>query len=82
MGAGIGFDKLPEAIRKSNILTGNDLAVLANVEEIPTIHKVIFHLSSNEREVLAEMDLDEKHKMAQKQLILGLHSKAWAILLS
>ena len=79
---GVGFDQLPESIRTSNILTGNDLAVLANVEEIPTIHKVIFHLSSNERETLAEMDLDEKHKMAQKQLILGLHSKAWAILLS
>jgi flavin reductase (DIM6/NTAB) family NADH-FMN oxidoreductase RutF len=79
---GIGFDKLPESIRKSKILTGNDLAVLANVEEIPKLNEVIFHLSSNERVALAEMDLDEKHKMAQKQLILGLHAKAWAVLLS
>lgn len=79
---GVGFDQLPEAIRKSTILTGNDLAVLANVEKIPTIHEVIFHLSSNEREALAEMDHDDKHKMAQKQLIMGLHTKAWAILLS
>ncbi len=29
---GIGIDQLPEAIRKSTILTGNDLAMLANVE--------------------------------------------------
>ena len=79
---GVGFDKLPEEIRKSEILTGNDLAVLANVEELPTLNKVIFHLSSNEREALAEMELVDKHKMAQKQLIMGLHAKAWAILLS
>lgn len=79
---GIGFDKLPASIRNSKILTGNDLAVLANVEEIPKINEVIFHLSSNERVSLAEMDLEEKHKMAQKQLILGLHAKAWAVLLS
>lgn len=79
---GIGFDKLPESIRKSKILTGNDLAVLANVEDIPTLNKVIFHLSSRERVALAEMNLEDKHKMAQKQLILGLHLKAWAVLLS
>jgi len=79
---GIGFDSLPGDIRKSEILTGNDLAVLANISEVPTLNKVIFHLSSNEREALADMTIDEKHKLAQKQLILGLHSKAWAILLS
>lgn len=79
---GVGFDKLPESIRKSKILTGNDLAVLANVEEIPTLNKVIFHLSSRERVALSEMELEDKHKMAQKQLILGLHLKAWAVLLS
>ena len=79
---GVGFDKLPESIRTSKILTGNDLAVLANVQEIPTMDKVIFHLSSNEREALAEMPEVDKHEMAQKQLILGLHSKAWAVLLS
>ncbi len=31
---GIGVDKLPEQIRKSTVLTGNDLAMLANVEKI------------------------------------------------
>lgn len=29
---GIGIDQLPEAIRKSKVLTGNDLGMLANVE--------------------------------------------------
>lgn len=32
---GIGFDKLPEAIKYSRIFTGNDLGMLANVEQLP-----------------------------------------------
>ena len=32
---GAGFDKLPKEILESEILTGNDLAQLANIEEIP-----------------------------------------------
>lgn len=32
---GIGFDKLPEFIKKSNILTANNLGQLANCESIP-----------------------------------------------
>jgi flavin reductase (DIM6/NTAB) family NADH-FMN oxidoreductase RutF len=32
---GIGIDQLPEAIRKSTVLTGNDLAMLANIEQLP-----------------------------------------------
>ena len=32
---GIGVDALPEEIRLSKILTGNDLGMLANVEELP-----------------------------------------------
>lgn len=32
---GVGFDKLPKEILRSNVLTGNDLAQLANVEKIP-----------------------------------------------
>jgi len=32
---GIGFDQLPEAVCTSKFLTGNDLAILANVEVLP-----------------------------------------------
>lgn len=32
---GIGIDQLPEGIRTSKIFTGNDLAMLANVERLP-----------------------------------------------
>ena len=33
---GIGFDRLPEEIKFSTVFTGNDLGMLANVEELPT----------------------------------------------
>ena len=34
---GIGVDALPENIRNSAILSGNDLGKLANVQELPVI---------------------------------------------
>src|SRR5690606_39471461 len=34
---GIGFDMLPSDIRNSKVLTGNQLALLANVTEIPSV---------------------------------------------
>lgn len=33
---GIGVDALPESVRLSNILTGNDLGRLGNIEKLPT----------------------------------------------
>jgi hypothetical protein len=35
MKLGVGIDALPEAIRNSTVLTGNDLGMLANVSELP-----------------------------------------------
>lgn len=32
---GIGFDRLPDAVKYSKIFTGNDLGMLANVEQLP-----------------------------------------------
>lgn len=37
---GMGFDQLPDAVKNSHILTGNDLAILANVHEIPEVEEV------------------------------------------
>ena len=37
---GIGYDQLPQHIRNSHILSGNDLAKLANVESLPSMEEV------------------------------------------
>jgi flavin reductase (DIM6/NTAB) family NADH-FMN oxidoreductase RutF len=67
---GIGFDQLPEAIRHSKVLTGNDLARLANIEKIP----------SRERTINASND-ENRHEQAKKLLSEGRVTEAWQILL-
>ena len=66
---GIGFDQLPEAIRTSKLLTGNDLAMLANVEVLPKGAKAIVNL--------------EQHvaQGAQKRLALDDIQGAWELLI-
>jgi flavin reductase (DIM6/NTAB) family NADH-FMN oxidoreductase RutF len=66
---GIGFDQLPEAIRTSKLLTGNDLAMLANVEVLPKGAKAIVNL---EQHVAQE---------AQKRLALDDVHGAWELLI-
>lgn len=66
---GIGVDALPLEIRTSEILTGNDLGILANVEALPegTTDFVTTH--------------KEAHIQAQQYLRVGAVDKAWAVLL-
>jgi flavin reductase (DIM6/NTAB) family NADH-FMN oxidoreductase RutF len=66
---GIGFDQLPEAIRTSKLLTGNDLAMLANVEVLPKGAKAIVNL---EQQVA---------QGAQKRLVLDDIQGAWELLI-
>ncbi len=81
---GIGVDALPEHIRTSMILTGNDLGMLGNVEKLP-----------NRDEVEAFMDdiadrypdiklapYRKKHVIAQNYLSYGDVDSAWKLLLS
>ena len=66
---GIGVDSLPEEIRSSKILTGNDLGMLGNVESLPD--EVTTFVSASE----------EIHKLAQQLLSKGNVSEAWRLLL-
>ena len=69
---GMGIDKLPEAIKNSKILTGNDLAILASAEKIPL--KNNFNLRDNK-------NTSEKHILAKEFLSQGEVENAWQILL-
>jgi flavin reductase (DIM6/NTAB) family NADH-FMN oxidoreductase RutF len=62
---GIGYDQLPEAIRSSTIFTGNDLGMLANVEELP------------KGKFSADLDI---HKKTQILLLENKISEAWKLL--
>jgi flavin reductase (DIM6/NTAB) family NADH-FMN oxidoreductase RutF len=69
---GMGFDNLPEEIRNSEILTGNELAILASAENIP--EKNEFTLRDNK-------NTKEKHILAKEFLSQGKAEDAWQILL-
>ncbi len=73
---GIGYDKLPDSIRNSKILTGNDLGMLANVEQIPERGQ----LSSEEKEIVLK-GVKAVHMQAHQYLIAGSMEDAWRILL-
>lgn len=83
---GIGVDALPEHIRYSNILTGNDLGQLGNVHEMPVINpsfddphlkQIIQYYSINPDEMEKEL-----HIYAQKLLKEGNTDAAWQVLLA
>lgn len=68
---GIGIDGLPEHIRNSAILTGNNLGRLGNVERLPhpeDIAKVVGSASLQELELGEQEDI---HRFAQKLLDQG-----------
>ena len=69
---GMGIDNLPEEIRNSAILTGNELAILASAENIPLKKDFADRLDKN---------LTEKHILAKKFLTQGKVEDAWQILL-
>jgi len=83
---GIGIDVLPENIRSSNILSGNDLGRLANVQEMPVIdpafdddhlRQIIQYYNLNPDEMEKEL-----HLYGKKLLIGGKVSEAWQVLLA
>ena len=67
---GIGVDALPKEIRLSSILTGNDLGMLGNIEELPNSADNFISTS------------EEIHKLVHKRLCEGNVSEAWQLLLT
>ncbi len=83
---GIGIDALPETIRNSAVLTGNNLGQLANVHEYPTVDatfederlkNIIQYFSINPDEMDKEL-----HKYAKELLDAGKVNEAWQVLLA
>lgn len=81
---GIGVDAMPEAVRDSMILTGNDLGMLGNVEKLPEKNEVKAFIEdiADRYPNIKEATHREKHKLAQNYLSFGDVVSAWKILLS
>ena len=84
---GIGVDMIPAEIRNSNILTGNNLGQLGNVEQIPGAEEI--NSFKNESLVSAlikkhngnNIPSEELHHLAKKFLDEGHALNAWKTLL-
>ena len=81
---GIGVDSLPESVRKSMILTGNDLGMLGNVESLPnkkSVEQFVNEVSEHYPNI-RKMTHREKHKIAKNYLSFGDVDSALKLLLS
>jgi len=85
---GIGVDQIPEEIRFSPVLTGNNLGRLGNVEQLPSPEEVAAFGSIPEMLELKkrfqldpESWMDHLHSWAKEELESGDVDLAWKILL-
>jgi hypothetical protein len=86
---GVGFDNMPEYIKKSNILSANNLGQLGNIEHIPTKEEVIQYKNSGAINEMFELYSNDKHKleehlhhMAKRLLEEKKVTEAWKVLLA
>jgi flavin reductase (DIM6/NTAB) family NADH-FMN oxidoreductase RutF len=83
---GIGFDQLPPAIRHSKVLTGNQLAALAAVTELPSEDSIdAVRKDSRVMDALAGNAQDreaELHRYAAELVEAKEIEKAWQVLLA
>jgi len=76
---GIGVDQIPEEIRNSTVLTGNDLGMLGNIEEIPTLEDV--NKFAKEHKQYIGIETTKKHTFAKEFLEKNDVQSAWKALL-
>lgn len=77
---GIGVDALPEDIRLSDVLTGNDLGKLGNLEKIPSGQELQTFRSSSEWN--SALNKEEVHQKAQALIAAGNTEEALIWLLA
>jgi len=76
----IGFDSLPDSIKNSPVLTGNEIGRLAMETKIPSLDESKdFIAKNNQYRFISE---DEKHLVARQFIIKGKITEAFLILLS
>ncbi len=88
MTVGIGYDSIPEDIRNSSILSGNDLGKLGGIEELPNETDVNDHKLIELSELFVDLEDEqdklelELHKRAKQELKEDKLKEAWMTLLA
>lgn len=79
---GIGVDMLPEAVRNSTVLTGNNLGRLGNLEQLPTKEAIAIIAENAEVKSILNRGEDSAafHKLAQQWLAEDKTEDALALL--
>lgn len=85
---GIGIDMIPERIRNSQVLSGNDLGKLGNVEKLPSEEEInVFKQQEEVLKLLNTLKADPEntelaiHIAAKKLLAVNNVTDAWKLLL-
>jgi flavin reductase (DIM6/NTAB) family NADH-FMN oxidoreductase RutF len=76
---GIGVDTIPLEIRNSTVLTGNNLGMLGNIEQLPTEDTV--NNFRKEHPQFIGLEVVKKHTFAQEYLSKNDLESAWKVLL-
>ncbi|MCX6290269.1 MAG: flavin reductase family protein, partial [Bacteroidetes bacterium] len=85
---GIGIDRIPEPIRHSKILTGNDLGQLGNAETLPSQNEIDeFRHSLQFTDLKKQFEKNPElethlHLLAKEFLAKGDVNEAWKVLLA
>lgn len=78
---GIGFDQIPEHIRNSRVLTGNDLGRLGNIEKLPDAESIKVFKSNSDWLISSRNGVESIHRLAKQYLRDGKVEDAWKVLL-
>ncbi len=76
---GMGVDQIPFEIKNSKVLTGNNLGMLGNVEQLPTEDDV--NNFAKEHQQFVGVSEEKKHTFAQEYLENNDVESAWKVLL-
>lgn len=81
---GIGVDSIPDAIKKDNFFTGNDLGMLGNIEALPTEEEIAIFVQENftVKAVLSADDRLKVNQLAKEYLEKHDILSAWKVLLA
>jgi flavin reductase (DIM6/NTAB) family NADH-FMN oxidoreductase RutF len=88
MTIGIGYDSIPEDIRNSKILSGNDLGKLGGIEQLPDETDVNDHKLIELADLFVDLEDDQEklelelHKLAKQELKEDKLKEAWMTLLA